>query len=78
MFLYAALEELRVLQELATWDWRNYPKFNQNIVHHLFETCLPRAVFENKKEGAGLHTLKMNVLTTVTERHQVLLNGVAV
>jgi hypothetical protein len=34
-------------------------------------------VFENRKEGAGLHTLKINVLTTVTERHQVLLNGVA-
>jgi hypothetical protein len=76
MFLYAALEELRVVRVA---DWRNHPKFNQNqnIVRHLFETCLPRAVFENRKEGAGLHTLKINVLTTVTERHQVLLNGVA-
>jgi hypothetical protein len=77
MFLYAALEELRVLREFATCDWHNHPKFNQNIVRHLFETCLPRAVFENRKEGAGLHTLKINALTTVTERHQVLLNGVA-
>ncbi len=77
MFLYAALEELRILREFATCDWRNHPKFNQNIVRHLFETCLPRAVFENKKEGAGLHTLKIYALTTVTERHQVLLNGVA-
>ena len=34
-------------------------------------------MFENRKEGAGLHTLKINALTTVTERHQVLLNGVA-
>ena len=76
MFLYAAREELRVVRVA---DWRNHPKFNQNqnIVRHLFETCLPRAVFENRKEGAGLHTLKINVLTTVTERHQVLLNGVA-
>jgi len=77
MFLYAALEELRVLREFATCDWRNHLKFNQNIVRHLFETCLPRAVFENRKEGAGLHTLKINALTTVTECHQVLLNGVA-
>ena len=76
MFLYAALEELRVVRVA---DWRNHPKFNQNqnIVRHLFETCLPRAVFENRKEGAGLHTLKINALTTVTECHQVLLNGVA-
>jgi hypothetical protein len=77
MFLYAALEELRVLREFASCDWRNHPKFNQNIVRHLFETCLPRAVFENRKEGVGLHTLKINALTTVTERHKVLLNGVA-
>ena len=77
MFLYAALEELRVLREFATCDWRNHLKFNQNIVCHLFETCLPRAVFENRKEGAGLHTLKINALTTVMECHQVLLNGVA-
>jgi len=76
MFLYVALEELRILREFATCDWHNHPKFNQNIVRHLFETCLPRVVFENRKEGGGLHTLKINALTTVMERHQVLLNGV--
>jgi hypothetical protein len=68
---------LRVLQEFATCGWRNHPKFNQNIVRHLFETCLPQAVFENRKEGAGLHTLRINALTTITECHQVLLNEVA-
>jgi hypothetical protein len=43
MFLYAALEELRVVWEFVTCDWRDHPKFNQNqnIVRHLFETCLP-------------------------------------
>ncbi len=41
MFLYAAMEELRVLREFSTCDWQNHPKFNQNIVRHLFETCLP-------------------------------------
>ena len=73
MFLYAALEELRVLREFSTCDWRNHPKFNQSIVRHLFETCLPRAVYENKKEGS--HILKINALAATTERHQVLLNG---
>ena len=41
MFLYAALEELHIIREFASCDWRNFPKFNQNIVRHLFETCLP-------------------------------------
>ena len=61
------------------WDVpvRGPQRTTQNIVRHLFETCLPQAVFENRKEGAGLHTLKINALTTVTECHQVLLNGVA-
>ena len=34
-------------------------------------------MFENRKKGAGLHTLKINALTALTECHQVLLNGVA-
>jgi hypothetical protein len=75
MFLYAALEELRVLREFATCDWRNHPKFNQSIVRHLFETCLPCAVYENKKEGFSM--LKINALTATGERHQTLINGLA-
>ena len=61
MFLYTALEELRVLREFATCNWRNHPKFNQNIVRHLFKTCLPHAVYENKKEGLSM--LKIIALT---------------
>jgi hypothetical protein len=75
MFLYAAMEELRVLREFSECDWRNHPKFNQSIVRHLFETCLPRAVYENKKEGS--HILKINALTVTGEKHQALLNGLA-
>jgi hypothetical protein len=75
MFLYAAMEELRVLREFSACDWCNHPKFNQSIVRHLFETCLPRAVYENKKEGS--HILKINALSATGERHQVLLNGLA-
>jgi hypothetical protein len=77
MFLYAALEELQVLQEFTSCGWHNHPKFNQNIVRHLFETCLPQAVCKNRKKGVGLHILKINALTATMERHQVLLNGVA-
>ncbi len=54
MLLCATLEELQILREFASCNLRNQPKFNQNIVRHLFETCLPQAVFENRKEGAGL------------------------
>ncbi len=75
MFLYAALEELRVLREFWGNDWQNHPKFNQNIVRHLFETCLPRAVYESRKEGS--HILKINALTATGECHQALLNGLA-
>ena len=39
MFLYTAMEELRMLREFSACDWHNHPKFNQSIVHHLFETC---------------------------------------
>ena len=76
MFLYAAMEELRVLREFSECDWRNRPKFNQSIVCHLFETCLPpRVVYENTKEGSNI--LKINALTVTGEKHQVLLNGLA-
>ena len=39
MFLYTAMEELRMLREFSACDWHNHPKFNQSIVRHLFETC---------------------------------------
>jgi hypothetical protein len=41
MFLYAAMEELGILREFSSCNWRNHPKFNQNIIRHLFKTCLP-------------------------------------
>ena len=75
MFLYAAMEELRVLREFSECDWRNHPKFNQSIVRHLFETCLPRAVYETKKEGS--HILKLNALMATDERQQALINGLS-
>ena len=53
MFLYAAVEELQVLRELEASDWHNHPKFTQNVVLHLFETCLPRAVYKQNSLTGG-------------------------
>ena len=64
-----------MLHEFSECDWQNHPKFNQSIVRHLFETCLPRAVYENKREGS--HILKINALTATGEHHQVLINGLS-
>jgi hypothetical protein len=75
VFLYAAMEELRVLREFLECDWRNHPKFNQSIVRHLFKTCLPRAVYETRKEGS--HILKLNALMATDERQQALINGLS-
>ena len=75
MFLYAAMEELRVLREFSECDWRNHSKFNQSIVRHLFETCLPRAVYETRKEGS--HILKLNALMATDEQQQALINGLS-
>jgi hypothetical protein len=75
MFHYAALEELWVLREFLANNWQNHPKFNQNIVGHLFETCLPWAVYESRKEGS--HILKINALTATGKCHQALLKGLA-
>ena len=41
-FLYAALEELRVLREFHEHEYRQHPKFHHNLVMHLFE-CTRRA-----------------------------------
>ena len=43
-FLYAALEELRVLREFQGHEYRQHPKFHHNVVMHLFDTALPRSV----------------------------------
>jgi hypothetical protein len=77
MFLYAAMEELRVLREFASCDWCNHPKFNQNIVRHLFETCLPQAVYKSRpKEGSGSHILKLNAPKETAKHQERVLNGI--
>jgi hypothetical protein len=51
LFLYAALEELRVLREFESYDYRHHPKYNQMVVLHLVDTSLPRAVYEKGLVG---------------------------
>ncbi len=61
LFLYAALEELRVLQEFASHDYRRHPKYNQCVILHLFDTSLPRSVYEKRTDGAGRETLLLEL-----------------
>jgi hypothetical protein len=44
LFLYAALEELRVLQDFESHGYPQHPTYNQCVVLHLFNTSLPCAV----------------------------------
>ncbi len=64
-----------MLREFSANKWQNHPKFNQNIVRHLFKSCLPWAVYKSRKEGS--HILKINALTATGERHQALFNRLA-
>jgi hypothetical protein len=63
-FLYAALEELRVLREFHGHEYRQHPKFHHNVVMHLFDTALPRSVYEARSDGSGRDTLKLTRLET--------------
>ena len=61
LFLYAALEELRVLREFASHDYRRHPKYNQCVVLHLFDTSLLRSVYEKRANNAGQDALRWGV-----------------
>jgi hypothetical protein len=61
-FLYAALEELRVLREFQDHKYCQHPKFHHNVVMHLSDTPLPHPVYESCMDGAGCDTLKLTWL----------------
>ncbi len=61
-YLYAALEELRVLQEFRDHEYPQHPKFHHFVVMHLFDTALPCAVFEACSDGAGRDLLRLTCL----------------
>ena len=62
LFLYAALEELRVLRDFAAQQYRHHPKYSNQVVEHLFNTSVPRAVYERGlgSGSSGGSILKFN------------------
>ncbi len=68
-FLYAALEELRVLREFQDHKYHQHPKFQHNVVMHLFDTALPCLVYESRTDGAGRNTLKLTWLENAVSNH---------
>ena len=68
-FVYAALEELRVLCEFQEHEYCQHPKFHHNVVMHLFDTALPRLVYESRADGAGRDTLKLTRLENDVSNH---------
>jgi len=73
LFLYATLEELRVLREFTSHDYRRHPKYNQCIVLHLFNTSLPRLVYEKRADGAGRDALGFTRMETELTEHKLSL-----
>jgi hypothetical protein len=65
LYLYAALEELRVLREFAAHDYRQHPKYNHFVTMNLFDTTLPRSVWEKRTDGAGRDMIRLTRLESV-------------
>ena len=71
LFLYATLEELRVLWEFASHDYRRHPKYNQCVVLHLLDTSLPCSVYEKRTDGAGRDALRFTRLEMGSMEHKL-------
>jgi hypothetical protein len=74
LFLYTALEELCVLRNFQAHDYRCHPKYNQEVVLHLFDTSLPRSVYERNTNGSGRDTLRFNRLEVTLGEHKIGIN----
>ncbi len=69
-YLYAALEEIRVLREFHEWEYRQHPKFHHFVVmHSLFDIALPRTVLKAQTDGAGRDLLRFTRLKTTLIEH---------
>ncbi len=69
--MYAALKELRVLREFASHNYRRHPKYNQCVVLHLFDTSLPRSVYEKRPDGAGRDALSFTRMEMGLTKHKL-------
>ena len=58
-FLYAALEELRVLREFARLKWRRHEEFGYNMLGFVFENSVSKAVLDSRPNPV----LRVNMLT---------------
>ena len=67
------LLELRVLREFASHDYRRHPKYNQRVVLHLFDTSLPRSVYEKCADNAGQDALRFNRMEMGLAEHKLSL-----
>ena len=70
LFLYAALEELHILQEFVALDYCLQPKHNICIVMHLFHTSVPKLVYEKQTVGDGRDTLHLTRFETGLSDHK--------
>jgi hypothetical protein len=74
LYLYPALEELRVLREFTSHDYHCHPKYNQCILMHLFDTLLPYSVYEKRTDGAGHDMLHFTRSETALSKHKTSIN----
>ena len=74
LFLYAALEELHMLRNFQAHNYRCHPKYHQEVVLHLFDTSLPRSVYERNANGSGGDTLRLNRLEVTLGEHKIGIN----
>jgi hypothetical protein len=74
LFLYAALEELRVLQDFELHGYRRHPTYNQCVVLHLFDTSLPGAVYKKAANGPGWDGLRFTRIDGTLTDHKTSLD----
>jgi hypothetical protein len=76
LFLYAALEELRVPRDFAAHQYRHHPKYNNQVMKHLFNTSVPCTVYEKGlgSGSSGGSILRFNRIDTSLSEHKVGIN----
>ena len=54
-----------MLKEFAAHDYRQHPKYNHFVTMHLFDTTIPRSVWEIHTDGAGRDMVRLTRLESV-------------
>ncbi len=73
MYLYTAMEELLVLEEFASHEYRQHLKFHHFVMMHLF-TALPHLVFEAQTDGVGCNMLRFTHFKNTLTNHGTSIN----